>query len=373
MFRVNKGDNNIVKLEQRLFSDLGFKERDHLQEWIAKNPDILGEELMIIQKEFQGFNDTNERLDLLALDKEGGIVVIENKLDDTGRDVVWQGLKYTSYCSTLTNEQIIKIYQDYLDAYEGGGDAREKILEFLDRESDEDLLLNNTDQRIFFIANNYRKEVTSTVLWLLDHDIDIRCFKATPYSLGEEIFLQIEQIIPLPETAEYIIDAKEKLKEKKGKSKKVEQTNAELIEFWGMLKNKLEEQPNNFLERVSAGPYFSIGFWSGNAKFNYCIGKNAMRVELYIRNDDDKTFFESMFDFKEEIDSKMNGVEWQRLDGKRSARIKVDMSLAEQQERLGKWSDKSSWDDNIDWFIQKMNLFHKVMNPYLEQVKEKLK
>ena len=273
MFRVNKGDNNIVKLEQRLFSDLGFKERDHLQEWIAKNPDILGEELMIIQKEFQGFNDTNERLDLLALDKEGGIVVIENKLDDTGRDVVWQGLKYTSYCSTLTNEQIIKIYQDYLDAYEGGGDAREKILEFLDRESDEDLLLNNTDQRIFFIANNYRKEVTSTVLWLLDHDIDIRCFKATPYSLGEEIFLQIEQIIPLPETAEYIIDAKEKLKEKKGKSKKVEQTNAELIEFWGMLKNKLEEQPNNFLERVSAGPYFSIGFWSGNAKFNYCIGK----------------------------------------------------------------------------------------------------
>ncbi|MGB0294686.1 MAG: hypothetical protein ACPGAO_07665 [Flavobacteriaceae bacterium] len=51
MFRVNKGDNNIVKLEQRLFSDLGFKERDHLQEWIAKNPDILGEELMIIQEE----------------------------------------------------------------------------------------------------------------------------------------------------------------------------------------------------------------------------------------------------------------------------------------------------------------------------------
>tara|TARA_B100001093_G_scaffold347263_1_gene331866 strand:- start:224 stop:343 length:120 start_codon:yes stop_codon:yes gene_type:complete len=37
----------------------------------------------------------------------------------------------------------------------------------------------------------------------------------------------------LPEIEEYIIDAKEKLKEKKGKSKKVEQTKAELIEFWG--------------------------------------------------------------------------------------------------------------------------------------------
>jgi hypothetical protein len=31
---------------------------------------MLGEELLIIQKEFDGFEDTNERLDLLALDKK---------------------------------------------------------------------------------------------------------------------------------------------------------------------------------------------------------------------------------------------------------------------------------------------------------------
>lgn len=43
------------------------------------------EELLIIQKEFDGFEDTRERLDLLALDKEGRLVLIENKLDDTGR------------------------------------------------------------------------------------------------------------------------------------------------------------------------------------------------------------------------------------------------------------------------------------------------
>ena len=50
MYKISKSDNNITKLEQRLFSDLGFRERDHLQEWIAKNPDVLGEELLIIQK-----------------------------------------------------------------------------------------------------------------------------------------------------------------------------------------------------------------------------------------------------------------------------------------------------------------------------------
>lgn len=56
-----------------------------MQEWIANNPESLDEELLIIQKEFDGFNDTNERLDLLALDKQGNLVVIENKLDDRER------------------------------------------------------------------------------------------------------------------------------------------------------------------------------------------------------------------------------------------------------------------------------------------------
>ena len=81
MYQINKETNNITRLEQKKFSELGFREREHLQEWIAKNPDALGEELLIIQKEFDGFNDTNERLDLLALDKESNLVIIENKLD----------------------------------------------------------------------------------------------------------------------------------------------------------------------------------------------------------------------------------------------------------------------------------------------------
>ena len=115
MFAINKSDNSISEIKKCSFHELGFKERENLQEWIAKSPNCFGEDLLIIQKEFNGFNDTNERLDLLALDQDGSLVIIENKLDDTGRDVVWQCLKYVSYCSTLTKAQIIEIYQDYLD------------------------------------------------------------------------------------------------------------------------------------------------------------------------------------------------------------------------------------------------------------------
>ena len=87
MYIIDKEKNRISRLDKKTFGDLGFKERENLQEWLANNPEALGEELLIIQKEFDGFNDTRERLDLLALDKQGNIVVIENKLDDSGRDV----------------------------------------------------------------------------------------------------------------------------------------------------------------------------------------------------------------------------------------------------------------------------------------------
>src|SRR5262249_26019041 len=115
MFKIDKAANSIVPLTLRKFGELGFRERHNLQEWIAKEPSCLGEELLIIQKEFSGFSDTHERLDLLAVDKQGSLVLIENKLDDTGRDVTWQALKYASYCSGLSKEHIRSIYQDYLD------------------------------------------------------------------------------------------------------------------------------------------------------------------------------------------------------------------------------------------------------------------
>ena len=94
MFLVNKENKTTQEIKDISFKSCGLKERDDLQEWISNNPMILGEELLIIQKEFDGFSDTNERLDLLALDKNGNLVIIENKLDDSGKNVVWQAMKY---------------------------------------------------------------------------------------------------------------------------------------------------------------------------------------------------------------------------------------------------------------------------------------
>lgn len=371
MYRINKLTNNVEKLDLRLFKELKIRERDHLQEWIAKNPDMLGEDLLIIQKEFDGFNDTNERLDLLAIDKSGGLVIIENKLDDTGRDVAWQALKYTSYCSTLVTSQIVKLYQDYLDKWHTGEEAKQNLLDFLEI-ADEELLLNRNDQRMIFVANKYRKEVTSTVLWLLKHDIQIQCFRAIPYSMGEEMFLQIEQIIPLPETAQFMIDAKEKEKEESDKSKTVEESEARLIKFWVLLKSKLKEHNIDFLERVAPKPYYNISFTKGIGYYGFCIGRHTFRVEVYFSNDADKSIIDAMSAYKNIIESNFNGIiGWERLDGKKASRIRFDMPL-EQVNLLEKFSTEKDWDELLNWYVDSMIKFYQIFNPYLEKVQRQL-
>ena len=63
MFQIDRTANRLRKLERTSFSEGGFREREHLQEWLASMPDALceamgeGEDgLLIIQKEFDGFD-----------------------------------------------------------------------------------------------------------------------------------------------------------------------------------------------------------------------------------------------------------------------------------------------------------------------------
>src|SRR5690606_34637535 len=140
MSKINPTANRLNPLEVKRFSDLGFTERKHLQPWLENYPQALtqgdGAALLIIQKACEGFDDTRERLDLLAIDKEGNLVIIENKLDDSGRDVVWQALKYASYCANLKKQQVVEIFQRYLNqkAQNTGSEpdnAERVLLEFL--------------------------------------------------------------------------------------------------------------------------------------------------------------------------------------------------------------------------------------------------
>ncbi len=283
MFVIDKEKNKILKIKKTTFHDIGFKEREHLQEWIAKEPRCLGEDLLIIQKEFDGFSDTNERLDLLALDQTGSLVIIENKLDDSGKDVVWQTLKYVSYCSTLSKMQIIEIYQDYLDKQGKGEKATDRLTAYFDDKPVEELMLNEHDQRMILVAGNFRKEVTSTVMWMLNHGISVQCFKATPYEYKNEILLDMEQIIPVKEATDYLIKMADKAKEVQN----VKENNRGIEEirkkYWTQLLEQFSSLSKQFQNvNPTTDHWISCGSGISGIPFSFVVTKSYASVEILI-------------------------------------------------------------------------------------------
>lgn len=328
MFQVNLSENRLHKLDEKRFTDLNLREREHLQEWLANQPDALGEELLIIQKEFDGFADTRERLDLLALDKDGYLAVIENKLDDSGRDVTWQALKYTAYVSSLTKAQIIDIYQNYLDRYCGGGNAVQKICEFIEVEELDEVVLNpGNDQRLIFIAANFRKEVTSTVLWLREHRIDARCFKVIPYGFGDDLFVDIQQIIPTPEAADFMIGMAEKETEAKAAQGTQRRSHRLRLDFWVEALEALRASGQHRYNNISPSKdhWLSSGTGVSGCVYNLIFSRDGVRVELSLQRADpneNKWMFDELFTQKEAIEKSFEAkLNWKRMDDRKSSRV----------------------------------------------------
>ena len=113
LFRVNPENRQSERIEEVDFARLGLRERQDIQEWVAANPSMLDDDLLIIDKEFSGFDRTDERLDLLAVDSDGKLVIIELKRDDTGTDVHWQAIKYASYFQRAAAEDIVGLAAKY--------------------------------------------------------------------------------------------------------------------------------------------------------------------------------------------------------------------------------------------------------------------
>jgi Domain of unknown function (DUF4268) len=371
MYRIDRPSNSIQPLSKVSFRELGFRERAHLQEWIARQPLVLGEELLIIQKEFAGFSDTNERLDLLAIDKQGSLVVIENKLDDTGRDVTWQALKYASYCSTLSTDDIRNIFQEYLGRCGDDRLAEDALSEFFENEDFAELVLNKGfGQRIMLVAANFRKEVTSTVLWLRSLGVRAQCFRATPYSLGEELFLNVEQIIPTRDTEEFTISLADKAKDEVVGIETEARRHPIRRQFWVEVIKSMNASTSNLYQNISTTKdnWLSAGSGVRGLGLNFSATQNYCRAELYIDRGDkgeNESIFDQLLAEREAIEAEVGGgLEWERLDSKRACRIKL--------ERPANVFEREQWPEMIPFMIDAMLRLEKALKPRIVRIAGRL-
>ena len=210
----NLSDNGIEKVPETTFKSSGILERTHLQNYLRDNIEIISENTLVISEEFSEWDNSNRRIDLLGIDKDANLIIIELKRTESGDHMELQAIRYASMISTLNFQKCVDIYQKYLDQRNIEENAQENLMAFLNWETplEEDFAL---DVKIVLASADFSKELTTSVMWLIDKGLDITCIKLRPYLLDEQLLLDINQIIPLPEAESYLIKVKEKSVERK--------------------------------------------------------------------------------------------------------------------------------------------------------------
>ena len=215
IFSISSGLDKVSKITESSFTDLNIWERQHIEEWIRTNPEMLGEDLLVVSTEFDRFTNSNDRLDVLALDRSGNLVVIELKRDSAAGYADLQAIRYAAMVSSMTIEILIPYYVSYRKNYYAETlsetEAKDQLVEFIESDSFTEL---SNKPRMILCSEGFSQEITATVLWLRDSDIDISCVKITPYKVDEQIIIVPKVVIPLEEAKQYLIDIKRKEEER---------------------------------------------------------------------------------------------------------------------------------------------------------------
>ncbi|MBP8232880.1 MAG: DUF91 domain-containing protein [Rhizorhabdus sp.] len=75
-----------------------------IEDWVARDLSLVGVDGFVIGR--QVATDHGTRIDLLAMDEEGNLIIIELKRDRSPRDIVGQVLDYASWVRHLTTKDV---------------------------------------------------------------------------------------------------------------------------------------------------------------------------------------------------------------------------------------------------------------------------
>lgn len=200
----------IRPLNKTTFGLVQLQERRDLQRLLRANVSVVAPDTLVIAEEFVDWDESRRRIDLLGIDRDANLVVIELKRTEDGGHMELQAIRYAAMVSTITFDQAADVFARYLTQIgKADTDARAELLDFLGwDEPDEDAFAQ--DVRIVLASAEFSRELTTSVLWLIERGIDIRCVRLQPYDVDGRVLVDVQQIIPLPEVAEYQVRVTEK-------------------------------------------------------------------------------------------------------------------------------------------------------------------
>ena len=187
---------------------------------------MISPDTLVIAEEFGQWEDSRRRIDLLGLDKGANLIVIELKRTEDGGHMDLQAIRYAAMVSTLTFDKLITIYEQYLRDNGMELNAAESLLDFLEW-SEPDEVQFGQEGKIVLASAEFSKELTTSVMWLNDFGLDIRCVRMHPYVSDGQIFLDVQTVIPIPEVADYQV----RIREKKQKEREARENARDLTKY----------------------------------------------------------------------------------------------------------------------------------------------
>lgn len=286
MLRIDRGSKKFTRLQKHPMSEAGITEKQDLQAMIKGDPTAffaeMGEKLLLIGDEVRPTEFVEDRIDLLAVDQQGSLVVLELKRGSHKLHLL-QGLAYASMVSKWENDRIVTEYQRFAGL--SVEEAEEEIEQFLLQ----DVANLNDSQRIILIAEDFEYEVLVTAEWLSEiYEVDIRCYRLALSVEGKAEFLTCTCIYPPPEITQHV-----RRRGRKGETAKVRWSdwdealskisNPAVVEFF---RKELESGRENYLRERALFYRFD-----GRRMFHVGARKNRVYVWQYRRFTDDETYW----------------------------------------------------------------------------------
>lgn len=185
--------NEELSLVNSRLSDNQRKEREDLEKWIKTNPEILGEDILIIGEQVA---TKSGYLDFLGIDRTGNTVIVELKRDKLPREVIAQAVDYASdivswdidklseICQTTNNQSLEDFVSD----------------SFTDLNTEE-IIINNS-QRLLVVGFGIDESTSRMIEYLSDNfnmSINAVILSYSKTSKGSEI---ISRTVIIPEEVE---------------------------------------------------------------------------------------------------------------------------------------------------------------------------
>ena len=217
------------------------------------------------------------------------------------------------------------------------------------------------DVRIVLVSAEFSKELTTTVMWLNKREMDIICVRLKPYQDGGRLLIDVQQVLPLPEAADFAIKIKEKEVRERTARREQSASDDTFDLFWAGLQAQLVGRSELHANRKARGRWFGSPFIAPGVTLNYRIGVGGVpRVEAYIapaNGADAKQTFDALYTKKAEIEARFGrSLIWERGDG--AARSKVYLVLKDLSVK-----DEATWDAVQDKFAQAMTDLEAALKP----------